>query len=252
MNDARDAAIRTAAFRWLQEQTDLHGEVLNYGILRRGFAFEGKRIPLQTQRGIHKPAAMSVAPLTLTSTASGPYADAFGDDGLLRYAYCNGGPEHPDNRGLRRAMTDRLPLIYFHAVMKGEYLAAWPVFIVGDDPQRERVRVALDDARMAAGFGVSDAQVAEDETAARRRYITATFRHRLHQSGFRERVLRAYRSACAMCHFRHRELLEEIDGPMLRHGLQELHGTRIQVPAARKAKPDRDRLNERYQIFMNA
>src|SRR3954468_24712455 len=35
------------------------------------------------------------------------------------------------------------------------------------------------------------------------------------------------------------DILEEIDGPMLRHGLQELAGWRLTVPLARRARPDR-------------
>jgi putative restriction endonuclease len=43
-----------------------------------------------------------------------------------------------------------------------------------------------------------------------------------------------------------------IDGPMLVHGLQEMHGTRLSVPRARDARPDPVRLEERYQLFVNA
>lgn len=38
-----------------------------------------------------------------------------------------------------------------------------------------------------------------------------------------------------------RALLEEIDGPMLKHGLQEMHGRTLILPAARRDRPDRDR-----------
>lgn len=49
-----------------------------------------------------------------------------------------------------------------------------------------------------------------------------------------------------------RDILEEIDGPMLRHGLQEMRGLRIQVPRAIAAKPDPSRLEERYEAFRAA
>lgn len=46
------------------------------------------------------------------------------------------------------------------------------------------------------------------------------------------------------------DLLEEIDGPMLRHGLQEHHGrTLMTVPARHADRPDRDRLEQRYSNF---
>lgn len=51
----------------------------------------------------------------------------------------------------------------------------------------------------------------------------------------------------------HRDILEEEDGPMLRHGLQDLHGHGlVEVPRARELKPDPARLDERYQMFRRA
>lgn len=47
-------------------------------------------------------------------------------------------------------------------------------------------------------------------------------------------------------------VLAEIDGPMLRHGLQEMAGVRLLVPRRRDAQPDRDRLGERYLEFRAA
>ena len=46
-----------------------------------------------------------------------------------------------------------------------------------------------------------------------------------------------------------RSLLEEIDGPMLKHGLQEMHGTTIQLPSRRSEQPDRERLAARFDLF---
>ncbi len=46
------------------------------------------------------------------------------------------------------------------------------------------------------------------------------------------------------------ELLEELDGPMLRHGLQDMHGREIQVPSNRNARPSKERLAERFELFM--
>jgi putative restriction endonuclease len=46
-----------------------------------------------------------------------------------------------------------------------------------------------------------------------------------------------------------RDLLEEIDGPMLRHGLQEMHGATIHLPRRSIERPDRDRLAERFDRF---
>jgi putative restriction endonuclease len=49
-----------------------------------------------------------------------------------------------------------------------------------------------------------------------------------------------------------RDVLTEIDGPMLRHGLQEMHGARILLPRSRRDHPDPTRLEERYAQFRTA
>jgi len=164
--------------------------------------------------------------------------------------------------------------------------------------------VAVDDA--AAGRQALEGlepHIADDEEDIRRRYLTASVRHREHQYKFRERVLRAYREQCALCRLRHRELLdaahiipdteekgeplvsnglsmckihhaafdrhligirpdylvevrrdilEEDDGPMLVHGLQEVHSTRILLPRSREHRPDPDRLAIRFDRFRAA
>lgn len=48
------------------------------------------------------------------------------------------------------------------------------------------------------------------------------------------------------------ELLHEIDGPMLRHGIQALAGERLTVPTLPRARPDPARLEERYEQFRAA
>jgi len=49
-----------------------------------------------------------------------------------------------------------------------------------------------------------------------------------------------------------RDILEEADGPMLRHGLQEMAGVHLIVPRRRDARPDTTRLEERYEEFRRA
>lgn len=51
----------------------------------------------------------------------------------------------------------------------------------------------------------------------------------------------------------HHRLLDELDGPMLRHGLQEHHGRPLmQLPRRRADRPDQERLEERYEQFRAA
>lgn len=276
---------------------DFHGEVLPWALLLDGFRFGGERVPLLAPQGIFKPKICEL-PISIRSSPSGPYEDALSPDGLLRYKYQGTDPSHWQNVGLRRAMESQVPLIYFYGIGEGEYLPAWPVFIVGDDPGALTFTVALDVPY--ASFGdPTGSELAEP----RRAYATGTFRRRLHQTAFRERVLTAYRERCAICRLRHRELLdaahivpdhdpegeprvsnglalcklhhaafdslfvtvdpdyrvlirrdvlEEVDGPMLRHGLQELHGSKIHLPARTRWRPDREALAARLERFRKA
>lgn len=50
----------------------------------------------------------------------------------------------------------------------------------------------------------------------------------------------------------HPAVQEAIDGPMLMHGLQEVHGSTLTVPKGHRVRPDPDRLEERYRLFINA
>jgi putative restriction endonuclease len=87
-------------------------------------------------------------------------------------------------------------------------MAAWPAFIVADDPANLVVTVAIDDETHAA-LGEQPQDVGFDQVVvARRAYVTSLVRSRLHQRSFRERVLEAYRRQCAFCRLRHEELLE--------------------------------------------
>ena len=48
------------------------------------------------------------------------------------------------------------------------------------------------------------------------------------------------------------DVLEEVDGPMLRHGLQEMHGVRVYVPRSEENRPNVDALAKRYERFRAA
>lgn len=48
------------------------------------------------------------------------------------------------------------------------------------------------------------------------------------------------------------DILNEADGPMLRHGLQEVHGHVIVLPTRRRDYPDPERLERRYVDFCSA
>jgi putative restriction endonuclease len=299
----QEPAARQAAFDWLAVQVEIHGHVLPWGVLQRGFELRGERIPLVSMQGIFTPKAFEL-PLSIRTSPGGPYDDLFTGEDLLLYRYRGTDPNHRDNVGLREAWRRDVPLVYLHGIVQGRYLAAWPVFIVGDDPAELTFTVAVDDERKALRLPAEyplDSVVAED-SEARRRYVTSLVRRRLHQSSFRERVLQAYREQCALCRLKHFQLLDaahiipdreegeprvrngvalcklhhaafdalfltirtdyrievradilkESDGPMLIHGLQELHGRKIHAPRKPELRPDPEFLAQRYERFRAA
>jgi putative restriction endonuclease len=205
-----DTRVRLATFAFLDERTRLYGEVIPRDVLVRGLDLDGRRIPLVGPQGIFKPAVLNFIPLSITTSPPvpdrpRPYDDAITEAGLLRYSYRGTNPQHHENRGLRAAMAARAPLVYFHGVVPGLYVASWPVFIVADDPAGLAFTVAVDDKQF--GRTVADA-IDDAEADIRRRYVTRQTTQRVHQVVFRQRVLQAYREHCAICHLRHQELLD--------------------------------------------
>jgi putative restriction endonuclease len=301
----QDAAVRKAAFDWLQAQQAVHGDVLPRDVLLQGFTWQDQRVPLVSPTGIFKPQVLPEIPLTITTSPNGPYEDSFADDHRLMYRYRGKDPHHRDNVGLREAMHRRTPLIYLFGLMPGRYLPIWPVFIVGDNPGGLYFTVMADarDTIVDSLERGAAAERAAESQESRREYITAAVQVRLHQRSFRERVLKAYREQCAFCRLRHRELLDashiiadsdeggeptvtnglslckihhtafdrnligvrrdgrifvrrdildEQDGPMLQHGLKDLHQIQLNAPRRRGDRPDPDRLARRFEEFLAA
>jgi putative restriction endonuclease len=296
-----DGAIRLAVFEWLTRHREERGEVFSRRELA-GFECQGQRVPLVGPSGIWKPLVCEL-PISITTVYGGPYPDSASDaSGRLTYAYRRTGPDHRDNRDLRVAMRDRIPLAYFLGLETGGYVAAYPSFVVGDSRQSMTFDVQVDD--MAAALSMkSDLHAIGEGTEARRSYVTRTVRQRLHQVAFRERVIRAYQERCALCQLRHQELLDaahitpdsadegdpvvtngialcklhhagfdrmffairpdyvievrpsilnEVDGPMLVVGLQQIHEKMIYLPRRAAQRPDPDRLRKRYEEFKRA
>lgn len=198
-----DARVRTGVFAWLSRMTDEHGPVLPRTLLARGLEIDGVRVPLVGPQGIFKPRILTV-PLSITTAPEGPYKDELDREGRLRYRYRGTNSRHPDNVGLRTAMANGVPLVYFFGLSPGRYVPIWPVFIVEDDPANLAFAVVVDD-KTSLNYDLS---MITESDEARRAYVTSLACVRLHQHSFRERVLAAYRWQCAFCRLRHEELLE--------------------------------------------
>ncbi len=201
MDNKLDFRVRLAAFEWLSEQVKIYGDVLPRGLLQQGFEFSGKRVHLVAHQGIFTPKILGI-PLSITTAPSNAYKDVITKEDVILYKYLGKDPQHSHNIGLRKAMEKRFPLIYFHGVVAGKYLAIWPVYIIADNPGKQEFTVVADEAETVGENAI------HDDGQSRQMYITRKTRIRLRQHIFREKVLKAYREQCALCKLRHKELLD--------------------------------------------
>ncbi|MGI6537526.1 MAG: hypothetical protein ACOX22_04185 [Caldicoprobacterales bacterium] len=174
--------IRIAAFKWLEEQT-MFDDIISRDVLTKGFYYDGHRITLIGPQGIWKPKLFSV-PLSITTSPNSPYNDVMSEDGFLRYKYRGTDPYHRDNVGLRSAMLNRIPLIYFYGIVPGKYLAVWPVYIIKDDPANLSFTVAVDDKKALESSTGLSIQIFEESAYYRRQYISSTVKTRMHHAKF--------------------------------------------------------------------
>ena len=201
-----DVEIRRAVFDWLTRHREEFGETFTRDELLN-FEYKGTRIQLIGAQGIWKPAVCDL-PISIVTIAGGPYDDHWDEPSArLAYAYRGTDANHHVNRGLRQAMRDRIPLVYFVRLEPGLYVAQYPVFVVDDHPESLTFSVQVDDIGVTLSTSHDLAGVAEGADA-RRSYVTRAVRQRLHQVRFRERVIRAYEERCALCLLRHQELLD--------------------------------------------
>ena len=301
MDIVRELAVREAMFEILDQRVALSGDGNLPWAQTENFTFRDETFVMRQVRGrgINKPRQLSAA-LSITTAYRGPhsqrpYLDSMGEDGYPRYKHELTDPNLATNRAMRAAMEAGLPLAYFVGVRQAVYHPVFPVYIIGED--QARLEFALSFARHDVGIDLGNLSAPEKVYAAR------TTRQRLHQPVFREQVLHAYASTCAVCRLRHSELLDaahiigdaelggdpivpngmalckihhaafdhnllgitpdlevrinsklldEADGPMLKHGLQEMHGSTIGIPRNAAAHPDSERLDRRYEQFKAA
>lgn len=200
-----DTQLREAAMQHLAGVQAITGGPVRFEAVT-DFLFGGERIALMDrQKGIRKPrqlsAALSFRTVHATRPDLRPYDDSPGPDGYLRYKWQGLDAGRAENVALRRAMRDRVPLIWFLGVATGTYLPIYPVWLVGEEPARHQFVVALDAHQRLAW------EAGEQGTDLARAYALRVVRERLHQPLFRERVLEAYAQRCALCHLGHRQLL---------------------------------------------
>ena len=210
-SNVADTLIRVAAFTHVLKLTETQNNI-SAEELRRGFTFEGERIPLvNPQRGIFKPRQMQYL-LSIRTVFPRPGKRVWYDDQrqvhsqifesreAVDYAFMGTNPDAADNRWLREAFENRVPVIYFLGVAPGLYQAIIPTYISGWDAKTLKARIV---------FGIQDqADYVAPESVSERRYALQTVKQRLHQASFREAVISAYNGRCALSGFPEQRLLD--------------------------------------------
>lgn len=230
--NASDALLRAAAFEQVR-RLQLTRDQLTADDLAVGFFHDGVRYPLvNPQRGIFKPQQMEFL-LSIRTVFPRAGNKVWYDDQrevhqqiylgeeTVEYAFMGNDPQAADNRWLRHAMEERTPIIYFLGTAPGRYQAIQPAFIVEWDAQHLRVRVAF------AEGGTAFSQ--PPTTMTERRYALRLVKQRLHQSTFRQAVIDAYHSRCALSGVPEPMLLdaahivedkhEQLGQPIVRNGI---------------------------------
>ncbi|QEH94335.1 HNH endonuclease [Dermacoccus abyssi] len=290
--------LRAAAIAWLSARTNDGLDALTSEQINE-FTWGRERFRLMdAQRGIRKPrqftSALSIRTTFRPAGAERPYEDDLGVDGLVRYKWRGDDPAHPENRSLRQAMHERVPLIWFWGVGVALYKPVFPVYLIAEEQREQQFVVATDGLQHLESTGSRVEEVM-------RRYLRQETYRRLHQPVFRSIVMRAYEASCAVCQLRHSvlldaahivedrhergvasvrnglalckihhaaydagilgltpdlrvevraDILDEIDGPLLEHGIKRLHDTPLMVvPRSRRERPDPELLEIHYERF---
>lgn len=199
--DERDTQMRVAAFEHVRRLNEVHDH-LTANELKPGFVFSGDRIPLiNPQRGIFKPQQMRFL-LSIKTVFPKPGGKVWYDDQrevhrqiftsneTIDYAFMGLDPNAADNRWLREAFENQVPIIYFLGIAPGRYQAVVPTFVTGWDAGALKAQLA---------FGAPEQEaLVPPGNAFERRYALRAVKQRLHQASFREAVITAYNGRCAL------------------------------------------------------
>jgi putative restriction endonuclease len=210
---ALDARIREIALTHVESLIARHGDVLQWEQIAQGIMVDGRKVALASKAcGIHQPAWGCLGALTAKTTVPRRgrkrwYDDVFDDrSAVFEYRYQGTRPDSHANRAMRACMRERLPIIYLRGVAPARY-APYICFVVHDSPKTLTFTLAP-----AIQEDLLDSSILQSAAIRplpiERRYAVRQVEQRLHQSGFREMVLDAYRCRCAICRLGHRNLLD--------------------------------------------
>lgn len=299
-----DVRVRAAAMSWLEQRTSDGADAIHNSDLE-DFHFEGEKFRLKDiTKGIRKPAVLEAA-LSITTVyrkpgKDAPYKDEVGPDGLLRYKWEGIDPDFYTNRGLRRALELKLPLIWFFGVGDSQFQAIFPVYILAEEPDKNQFVLDVGSQNNPSVLNAPGLDVGQ--LVYEKKYKNQLAKVRIHQRVFRSSVIRAYGGSCAICNLKHKvlldaahiipdseedgiasvqngmalckihhaafdakilgvsptlvvhireDILDEIDGPMLKHGLQERHMQKLmKIPITKSERPASELLEKSFASFL--
>ena len=285
-----ELAVRGQAMAYIADRADRAGGVITRRELESFTYEGEQLKLIDQSRGIRNPRQLAATLSILSQPKGPYDDDLDPVDGLLRYAYRDGDPDSGDNRKLRRAAALGLPLILLQGIAPGIFVPRMPVYLVDDDPVARHVKVAIDEGLRFVQPGNADLrQYVERMTRLRlhqpvfrarvlaayaRQCAICRLRHvdlldAAHIVGDADSGQPTVDNGLALCKIHHAaydrgilgvrpdyvvqvrtDVLLEVDGPMLRHGLQDVHGWRLELPTRAADHPGRDLLAQRWAAFV--
>lgn len=229
---------------------------------------------------------------TQTPANRGGYDDDFRDDGSVVYRFMRmrASDARATNQALLETMDRGLPILYLIEVATSTYEPVYPVWfrgregdavIVSDAAATGEYAEIVDMRRYQKVVGKRRLHQEEFRARVLFAYEDRCCICRLGRRGLLDAAhivddadpsgLSIVPNGLAMCRIHHAaydqyligvrpdltievtpDVLGEEDGPMLRYGLQEIAGHRIRVPRTRRAQPETDRLEWKYERFRSA
>lgn len=284
-----ELAVRGAAMTYVGACADRAGGVVTRPELEAfRYGGEPLKL-IDASRGIRNPRQLAATLSILSQPKGPYDDDLDPADGLLRYAYRTGAVDAGDNRKLRRAAELGVPLILLQGIEAGVFVPRMPVYVVEDNPVQRYVKVAVDESLRFVRPGGADQRAYVERLTRMRLHQPVFRARVLKAYALRCAICRLQHvdlldaahivgdadsgqpvvpNGLSLCKIHHaaydrgilgvrpdyvvqvrEDVLAEIDGPMLRHGLQEVHGWRLDLPSRAPDRPDRDLLAQRWAGF---
>ncbi len=206
---ASDIDIIRAAFSHISQLEMIYDNAVPDKALKKGFVFEGEVISLRGPQGIFKAQQMENVTLSIMTRISRDgakpiYIDKETDDGFYQYSFEES--KNNRNRYLYASYSQTTPFVYFKAIKPAIYQCIWPCFVASINESKRYFEIQVGrKPRFLEAITITDYEKPKELEA---RYLVRETKVRGHQAAFREIVLDAYRSRCAITGLPEKKLLE--------------------------------------------